>query len=119
MSYDQDDAEDFTDDVEEIDETPQVAASEHDMIMMARALIAGPTGHDDIWALLCATRPMPPKIGPTSARLLEDTLRHAWRALWLRGGTKPSASVKDGATIKRGRLWERHEPTPLAFTGAT
>ena len=113
-----DEAEDLSDEVEEIEELPQVAASESDMIMMARALIAGPTGHDDIWALLCATRPMPPKIGPTSARILEDTLRHAWRSLWLRGGARPAATVRGGGSV-RGRLWERHEPVPLAFTQAT
>ena len=115
-----DDFEDLSDDVEviEVEDIPQVAQSEHDMIMMARALISGPA-HDDIWSLLCATRTMPPKIGPTSARLLENTLRHVWRALWLRGGAKPAASVKDGATIKRGRLWERHAPLPLTFTNAT
>ena len=113
-----DDAEDLTDDVDEIEELPQVAASESDMIMMARALIAGPSGHDDIWALLCATRQMPAKIGPTSARLLEDTLRHAWRALWLRGGAKPMATVRAGGSV-RGRLWERHQVQPLSFTQAT
>lgn len=113
-----DEAEDLSDDIEVIEELPQVAASESDMIQMARALIAGPTGHDDIWALLCATRPMPPKIGPTSARILEDTLRHAWRALWLRGGAKPAATVRAGGSV-RGRLWERHEITPLTFTQAT
>lgn len=111
-----DEAEDFTDEVNE--ELPQVAASESDIILMARALIAGPTGHDDIWALLCATRPMPPKIGPTSARILEDTLRHTWRALWLRGGAKPAGTVRGGGSV-RGRLWERHEPVPLAFTQST
>jgi hypothetical protein len=118
MTADTDDAEDFTDEVDEIEELPQIAASESDMIMMARALIAGPTGHDDIWALLCATRQMPAKMGPTSARLLEDTLRHAWRALWLRGGARPMASVRGGGSV-RGRLWERHPVQPLAFTQAT
>ena len=112
-----DDFEDFSDEVE-VDEIPQVAQSEHDIIMMARALIIGPS-HDDIWSLLCATRAMPPKIGPTAARLLEDTLRQAWRALWLRGGAKPAASIEDGATIRRGRLWERHAPLPMPFTAAT
>jgi FtsH ternary system domain X6 len=115
---DEEDFEDFSEDVEEIEEIPQVAASESDMIMMARALIAGPSGHDDIWALLCATRPLPPKIGPTSARIIEDTLRHAWRALWLRGGAKPAMTVRGGGSVK-GRLWERHEPIPLAFTQST
>jgi hypothetical protein len=109
--------------VDEPFEIPQVAASEHDMIMMARALIQGPAAHDDIWALLCATRPVAPKIGPTCAELLEDTLQHAWRALWLRGGTRPSASIVSstggGGGTARGRLWERHAPLPLAFTSST
>lgn len=127
-----DQAEDLTDDVDEVVELPQVAASEHDIIMMARALIAGPAGHDDIWALLCATRPVAPKIGETAALLLEDTLRQVWRALWIRGGARPAASiagpgVNPGPSISgaatgtsvRGRLWERHAPTPLAFTSST
>lgn len=120
MSDDDDEleVEDFSEDIEEIEEIPQVSASENDMIMMARALIAGPSGHDDIWALLCATRPLPPKIGPTSARILEDTLRHCWRALWLRGGARPTGTVRGGGSV-RGRLWERHEPAPLPFTQAT
>ncbi|MDQ3297538.1 MAG: hypothetical protein M3619_13190, partial [Myxococcota bacterium] len=122
--------DDLTDDVDEVVELPQVAASEHDIIIMARALIAGPTGHDDIWALLCATRPVAPKIGETAALLLEDTLRQVWRALWIRGGARPAASivgpgVNPGPSISgtgasvRGRLWERHAPTPLAFTSST
>lgn len=111
-----DDPVDLSDEV--IEELPQVAASESDMLMMARALIAGPSGHDDIWALLCGTRSLPPKIGPTSARLLEDTLRHAWRALWLRGGARPAATISNGNAV-RGRLWERHAVTPLAFTAST
>jgi hypothetical protein len=114
-------------DAEEIDaddlvEIPQVAASEHDIIMMARTLVMGPAAQDDIWALLCASRPVAPKIGSTCAALLEDTLRHAWRALWLRGGARPAASIGTGAragTTVRGRLWERHPPASLAFTGAS
>lgn len=106
-------------------EVPQVAASEHDMIMMARALISGAAAQDEIWALLCASRPAAPKIGTTCAGLLEDTLRHAWRALSMRGGARPGAVVINDpagsgtARIARGRLWERHAPVPLAFTSAT
>jgi len=107
---------DLTADV--VDELPQVAASEADILMMARALIGGPSGTDDIWALLCATRAMPPKLGETSARLLEDTLRQVWRALWLRGGARPATSI-GGGEPRRGRLWERHAVTPLPFTAAT
>jgi len=104
-------------------EVPQVAASEHDMIMMARALISGTAAQGEIWALLCASRPAAPKIGTTCAGLLEDTLRHAWRALWMRGGARHGASILSPAgadvRIARGRLWERHAPVPLAFTSST
>jgi hypothetical protein len=94
---------------------PQVAQSEHDLIMMARAIVMGPESDEDIWSMLCATRSTAPKIGPSAARMLEETLGQAWRAVWLRGGTKPRASH----TGTKGRLWERATPTPLAFTGAT
>jgi len=114
---------------DDVPEIPQVAASEHDMIMMARTLISGPAAQDDIWALLCASRAAAPKIGPTCAALLEDTLRHAWRALAMRGGARTAASIVSspsgsaGATgetrIVRGRLWERHTPVPLAFTSSS
>src|SRR6185436_4541227 len=103
-------------------ETPQVAASEHDLIVMARTLVMGPAAQDDIWALLCASRAAAPKIGPTCAALLQDTLRYAWHALWMRGGARPGASIGAGAragTTLRGRLWERHAPVPLAFTSAS
>jgi FtsH ternary system domain X6 len=131
-------------DAADLEEIPQVAASEHDIIMMARTLIMGPAAQDDIWALLCASRPCAPKIGPTCAALLEDTLRHAWRALWMRGGARPGASISMAAaapapgapgtppgapswasagsrtvTISRGRLWERHAPAPLPFSTAS
>jgi hypothetical protein len=103
-------------------ELPQVAASEHDIIMMARTLILGPAAQDDIWSLLCASRPVAPKIGPTCAALVEDTLRHAWRALWMRGGARPGAWIGTGTragTAVRGRLWERHAPAPLPFSAAS
>jgi hypothetical protein len=106
-------------DASDLVEIPQVAASEHDLIMMARTLVMGPAAQDDIWTLLCASRAVAPKIGPTCAALLEDTLRHAWRALWLRGGARPGASITGAGTTARGRLWERHAPVPLAFTGAS
>ncbi|HWO23222.1 MAG TPA: hypothetical protein VNO30_30985 [Kofleriaceae bacterium] len=129
-------------DVDDLEEIPQVAASEHDLIMMARTLVMGPAAQDDIWTLLCAARPCAPQIGPTCAALLEDTLRHAWRALWMRGGARPAASISISAaappappaapgapawasassrtvTITRGRLWERHAPAPLPFTSAS
>jgi hypothetical protein len=83
--------------------------------MMARALVAGPDSNDDIWSLLCASRNVPAKIGPTCEALLEGTLALSWRALWQRGGTKPRISY----TGQRGRLWERYQPTDLKFSTQT
>ncbi|MBX3160967.1 MAG: hypothetical protein KF773_33720 [Deltaproteobacteria bacterium] len=104
----------------EEDELPRVAASEHDILVMARTLIQGPAAQDDVWSLLCAGRVVPPKIGTTCARLLEDTLRQAWLALWQRGGTKPGASLdKTGTAAVRGRLWERHAAVGLEFSSST
>jgi hypothetical protein len=119
MTDDYDEIELSDDDIEIEDELPRVAASEHDILVMARTLITGPAAQDDIWSLLCAGRVVPPKIGTTSARLLEDTLRQTWLALWQRGGTKPGASIGRSGTAVRGRLWERHTPIPLAFSSST
>jgi hypothetical protein len=116
MARDEDDDEDFEeeiddDQIEEVSALPQVAQSEHDIVMMARALVAGQDSSEDIWALLCASRNCAPKIGPTCQKLLEDTLRLAYRALWQRGGTAPKVSH----TGQRGRLWERYPVTELKF----
>ena len=114
-------SDDFDSDVEleEPEEIPRVAASESDLLIMARTLVAGPDAQDDIWSLLCAGRTLPPRIGTTCAGLLEDTLGQVWHALWQRGGTRPRASVKGDGTTVRGRLWERYPVTPLEFTAAT
>jgi hypothetical protein len=104
-----------TEDFEEDSDLPLVAASEHDVIVMARALVA-PRAYD-AWLLLGKSRQLAPKFGPTCARLIEDALGQVWPALWRRG-VAPGASIA-GTTIVRGRGWERHAPAPLAFTGAT
>jgi hypothetical protein len=113
-----DDEEELEIDDEQIEEEsplPQVAQSEHDLLMLSRALVAGADSNEDIWSLLCASRSVAPKIGPTCAKLLEETLRLAWRALWQRGGTPPRTSH----TGARGRLWERYQPTELKFSNQT
>jgi hypothetical protein len=84
--------------------------------MMARALIAPET--QDMWATLCATRKLPPHVGPTCARLIGDALSQLWPCLWRRGGTAPGASIR-GEEVVRGRLWERYAPVGLAHTRAT
>jgi hypothetical protein len=97
-------------------ELPLVAASEHDLLMVARMLLA-PADHD-VWLQLGRARAVPPAIGTTCAKLLEQTLRQTWPALWRRGGTRPDASLRDGKVV-RGRTWERHPASELAFTAAS
>src|SRR5437867_1141505 len=109
----------MTDDLEvdiAFDEPAQVAASEAELVMMARALIA-PYAHD-AWAMLAGARTMPAKIGPTCAELVADALRQLWPALWRRDGARPGASIESGRVV-RGRGWERHAPPPLVHTPAT
>ncbi len=98
------------------EELPVVAASEHDLLMLARTLLA-PQDHD-VWLQLGRARPVAPAIGPTCAALLRETLRQTWPALWRRGGTRPDATNRDG-TVVRGRAWQRHAPSELAFTAAS
>lgn len=55
---DDDQDDELDDELAESDEPslPQVSQSEHDLIIMARALVAGPDSNEDIWSLLCASR---------------------------------------------------------------
>ena len=84
---------------------PQVAASEAELILLARALIARHPG--DVRTMLSRPRAMPATISTACAGLLGDALSHVWPALWRRGG---------GA---RGRCWQRHAPVGLTFSAAT
>ncbi len=102
--------------VDETDALPLVAASESELIMMARALVQ-PHAHDT-WGYLAGSRAMPDAIGPTCEALIADALSHIWPALWRRDGARPRASVLDGRVV-RGRGWQRYAPTPLEFTSAT
>ncbi|MDB4954143.1 MAG: hypothetical protein JWO36_1712 [Myxococcales bacterium] len=95
---------------------PEVSASEHDLIMITRALIA-PQQHD-MWVLLCRSRELPPKIGPTCEALVREALGRVWPVLWRRSGARVETSIVDGRPV-RGRGWERHAPLPLEFSGAT
>jgi hypothetical protein len=96
--------------------TTEVAASEADLIQLARALVA-PADHD-IRLLVGKRRTLPPHIGPSCAELLGDTLRQLWPALWRRDGARPGTTIVDGKPI-RGRGWERHAPAALVHTKAT
>ena len=95
---------------------PIVAASEAELVNMARALVQ-PHAHDT-WAYLAGTRAMPDAIGPTCDELLAEALEHVWPALWRRDGATPRASIV-GNRVVRGRIWERYPVTSLQFTPAT
>jgi hypothetical protein len=96
-----------------------VAASEHELISLARALIgARAAGSAEVQLMLSGTRTLPPAISTACAALLGDTLAKVWPALWRRGGTQPGASIDLGA-VRRGRIWERHAPLGLGFSLAT
>ncbi len=97
------------------DDRPQIAASERDLLVMARALV---TPDLDPWTTPRQSRKLPPHIGPTAAQLIGEALSHAWLALWRRGGTAPGHSL-DGETVRRGRAWQRHQPVALEFTAAS
>ena len=98
------------------DAAPAVAASEHELVVLARGLIGSHA--DEVCALLYRGRALPSAISTTCAELVGETLAHAWPALWRRGGTQPGSSL-DGGVPRRGRIWERHAPVGLAFSAAT
>jgi len=103
------------------DDRPAVAASEHDLLVLARGLIEGDSA--EVSAMLYRQRELPPAISTTCAELLGDTLAHVWPALWRRGGTRPEpggqAGAFEGGGAGRGRIWERHAPVGLGFSAAT
>ena len=99
-------------------ELPVVAASEHALIMMARALVQ-PSAHD-VQLYLLSHRELPAKIGPTCAALLADAFSHLWPALWRRDGARVRATLSPSGAVRRGRPWQRHpEPPALELTAAT
>ncbi len=99
------------------DELPRVAASESDLVMLARALVAAnPT---EACAMMYRTRTLPPAISVACEELLGDALAQVWPALWRRGGIEPGASTGADGVIRRGRVWERRASAGLAFSVAT
>jgi hypothetical protein len=95
----------------------RIAASEADLVAVARALVSPHT--DEMMALLAKHRTLPPKIGPTCAALVADALRQLWPELWRRDGGRPRAGLDARGGVARGRIWERHAPVRLAHTAAS
>lgn len=89
-------------------EPARVAASEADLIALARGLVAGQGA--EVRAMLRRPRALPRMISPACARLLGDALAQVWPALWRGGAT--------GAG-RPARFWQDHAPIGLAFSVAT
>ena len=93
----------------------ETAASEQDLVLLARGLVVR---SPEVTAMWGRGRAVAPTISAPCARLLGDALAQVWPALWRRGGTQPTTSLCDGGT-RRGRIWERHEPVGLTFSVAS
>lgn len=95
----------------------RVAASEFDLLTVARALV-GDLSPDAVEPLLRLPRKLPPKLGSTAVRLLEQILgRGLVLELCRRGGWRDEGYLRDGDVV-RGRLWQRVDTPPsLHLTG--
>src|SRR5260370_26243608 len=93
----------------------RVAQSEHDLLLVARALV-GQVPFEAVELILRQARPLKPRIGPTAARLLRETLAlGSVRQLVRRGGWQRTATVAGGPIVRR-RLWELHAAPALDFS---
>ena len=89
--------------------TATVSQSEAQLLLLARSAV-GLVPTVDVMRLLAGSSTPPATLGPTARRLLADTLgRGTVLALARHGGW---------CQCEGGRLWERHAPPPLDFTGS-
>lgn len=97
----------------------RVARSEALILAVARGLFDGASS-DVLGPLFAAAHPMPARIGPTAAGILERTLAlGAVRVLARSGGWRRERRPDAHGVLREGRLWERHQPQSLRFTGAS
>lgn len=93
----------------------RVASSEYDILTIARGLM-GQESLAALEGLLRRGRQLPPKLGPTSMGVLEDTLaKGVVLQLARRGGWRSERYLKDGE-VSEGRVWLRHTPPALHFS---
>jgi hypothetical protein len=96
----------------------QVAASEAEMLMLARSMLGAGAPHE-VRSLLQQQRALPAVIGPTALSLLRETLGKGAIAMLARtGGWRTDISLATDPPC-RGRLWQRHPPPLLRFGTAT
>lgn len=88
----------------------RVAASEFEMLTIARALFEPPRRRRPaiLASLLRQTRELPSGVGPTALAIMRDTMaKGIVLALINRGGWRRVTSLQHGDVVT-GRLWERH-----------
>jgi hypothetical protein len=106
-------------DVDENVTPKRVAASEFDLLTVARALV-GQVSAEAVEPLLNQPRPMAEKLGPTALGLLKQTLeRGAILELCRRGGWRDASHLNASGEVIRGRLWQRRQPEGLRFSPTT
>lgn len=101
----------------------RVAASEALVLTVARAVVGAESPGAAEW-ILTQHNSLPDKMGPTSIALLRETLSTGMIfELARRGGAEPRPHLSVGtagkletASVKRGRLWERHPPPRLELS---
>jgi len=92
----------------------RVAASEYDLLTVARALV-GLIGPDAAAPILRQGRPVQERVGPTAMGLLQDVLaKGAVLSLTRRGGWREAEHLGQREP-RPARLWERREPPALVF----
>jgi hypothetical protein len=97
----------------------RVAASEHDLLTLARALVSL-LAADAVEPLLRRSRSMPAGVGPTCAALLCQILgRGTALALARKGGWRAQDSLAEQGEVVSGRLWNKRPPPQLRFGEAT
>ncbi|MBW2735445.1 MAG: hypothetical protein JRH20_23925 [Deltaproteobacteria bacterium] len=98
----------------------RVAASEYDLLMLARALV-GEISAEMVSPLLAQSCELPAAMGESAAQLLQETLaKGVVRALLRRGGWRRVEHLDDyGGAPRWGRLWERRQAPALHFSAAS
>ncbi len=95
-----------------------VTRGEHDLLVVARALVE-PGSFDAVEPLLRGEVRVK-KMAPTGMRLLRDVLaKGAVRALARGGGWRSRARTGGGGRVATGRLWEIHPSLELRFSPFT
>jgi FtsH ternary system-associated peptide len=93
----------------------RIAASEHDLMTITRAIVGEGTGAS-VDPLLREGRALAGGLSPTAARLLKDTLaKGVFLQLVRRGGWRNQRRPGAGGAVT-GRLWERYLPQPFRFS---